>query len=199
MWTLSVLAITHLETPPGTIITLDHAGCGPAKKRNAAIDKLLAVPTVEWIFFLDADMTPEPKALMRLLGLDVPVAGALCYQRVPPFYQAIGTLGQKTIDVTSGPFEVAWTGGAALLVRREVFEALAPGPFFEYQDGYAAGEDVNFCKLVREAGFPILIDPDVQVGHVGAISVDQELAAAWYSIRGAQDSGGMAVDGAGSG
>ena len=181
MWTLSVHALSDLLRPPGSDLLFTRYGAGAAEKRNAAVETFLADSASEWIFFLDADMTPEPKTLLWLLSLDAPIAGALCYYRVPPFMPVVGLLpGQEVLDLTKGPFEVAYTGGAALLVRREVLEALHPGPYFEYHPGTAKGNDVNFCKLARAAGFPILIDPDVEVGHVGAVPVDQQLATAYW-------------------
>ena len=178
MWTKSVTALLNLELPSGSGLHFACGNAGPAEKRNSAIKALLADPHMGWIFFLDADMTPEPKTLLKLLSLDAPIAGALYYGRVPPFAADMAPLhGQKTADTTSGPFEVEWIGGGALLVRREVFERSFPsGPYFEYHHGLTVGEDVNFCKQARDAGFKILADPDIQIGHVGAIPVDKKLA-----------------------
>ena len=180
LWSEAVVAQQNLEHPPGAFTHVMLGSGGPAEKRNVGVKTVLDDPSVNWIFFLDSDMTPEPKTVMKLLAHDVPIAGALCYMRVAPFAPAVGLLpGQTEVDVTSGPFEVASTGGAALLVRREVLEALAPGPYFEYTPGRMHGEDVNFCRAARKAGFPILIDPDITVGHLGAASIDRHFAAAW--------------------
>ena len=181
VWRVSVNALLVLEQPPGSRVSFTLYGTGLAEKLNHAIGEMLADSAMEWIFFLDGDMTPEPKTVMRLLSLDVPIAGALCYYRMPPFMPVVGLLpGEDVLDLTKGTFEVAYTGGAALLIRREVLLALSPGPYFEYNPGSAAGSDVNFCKRVRAAGFPILIDPDIQVGHVSAVPVDQQLASSWW-------------------
>ena len=179
MWTLSVVALHDLKTPPGTSLAMVRGGGTTGSKRDLAIKRRLPDSSREWFFFLDSDMTPEPKTLLRLLSLNAPIAGALCYSRIPPFTPIVELLpGQETVDLRGGPFEVASTGGAALLVRREVLEALSPGPYFPYDRDQPGGEDGNFCKLAREAGFPILIDPDVQVGHVATIPVDQKVAIA---------------------
>ena len=159
---------------------------GPGPKRNNAIKHVLTTPDCEWIFFLDSDMTPEPQALMRLLAHDVPIAGALCYARLPPFHPVVGLLpGQERLDLTSGSFKAAWTGAAATLVRREVLEALAPGPYFTPPPGQDGSGDVAFCKRARAAGFPILIDPDVQVGHMATVPVDRQFSDALYAATSA--------------
>ena len=189
MWSLSVSAIHTLQTPPGTHLALVRGGGTPGVKRDSVIKWGLADPSKEWFFFLDSDMTPERKTLLKLLSLDAPIAGALCYSRGAPFAPIVNLLPGPDQDLRSGPFEVAWTGGAALLVRREVLEALSPGPWFPYDHGQPAGEDINFCKLARAAGFRILIDPDVRVGHVATIPVDQEVA---ISLSG-WDGGGVSL------
>ena len=184
MWSEAVVAQQNLETPPGAFTHVMLGSGGPAEKRNVGVKTVLDDPRVNWVFFLDSDMTPEPKTVMKLLAHDVPIVGALCYARVAPFHPAVGLLpGQEEVDLTSGPFEVASTGGAALLVRREVLEALAPGPYFQYLPGEMAGEDIDFCNRVRRAGFPILIDPDITVGHLGAVPIDRHIATAWSKIQ----------------
>ena len=183
MWSECVVARMNLETPPGVVVHTMLGSGGPAEKRNIGVQTVLDDPGIKWVFFLDSDMTPETKTITRLLALDAPIAGALCFHRVAPFIPAIGLLpGQEEVDLTSGPFEVACTGGAALLVRREVLEAMSPGPYFEYTPGAMHGEDINFSKRARRLGFPILIDPDITVGHLGAVPVDRHLAAAWEKV-----------------
>jgi GT2 family glycosyltransferase len=66
--------------------------------------------------------------------------------------------------------EVAYTGMGFMLVKRGVFEKLEY-PWFrplEKKIGDMVDftmEDVAFCLRAREAGFKILIDPAVRVGH----------------------------------
>ena len=197
LWMLGVRARNNLEVPPGTTVDMVLGSGGPEHKRDVAIRKLLDSPGVDWLFFLDSDMTPEPKTLLRLLSLDVPIAGALCYARLPPFSPVVGFgpgVWQGLLE--GGPFEAAWTGGAALLVRREVLEAMAPGPYFG-PSSKGAGGDVDFCLRARAAGFSILIDPNVIVGHIGVVPVDAELAMAW-GIRKMMDEMGDDVDSWGS-
>ena len=62
-------------------------------------------------------------------------------------------------------------GGGFTIIRREVFEALAPPDvpeskqlFFEYRND--SSEDLFFCKHAREAGFRIAVDTRVTIGHI---------------------------------
>lgn len=53
-------------------------------------------------------------------------------------------------------------------------------PWFEYMPDHtglpSVTEDVAFCARARAVGCPILVDTDVQCGHIG----QQEIKAAWY-------------------
>jgi len=64
------------------------------------------------------------------------------------------------------PGALAWVLGAAMLVRRELFEAI--GGFDE--GFFLYGEDADLCLRIRRAGFEIAHAPEVTVRHVGGTS-----------------------------
>jgi len=59
-----------------------------------------------------------------------------------------------------------WVSGACMLVPREVCDALngLDDGFFLY------GEDVDFCKRIRDAGWTIRFEPNAVVRHLGGSS-----------------------------
>jgi GT2 family glycosyltransferase len=70
--------------------------------------------------------------------------------------------------------EVAATGAACLLVHRSVFEKIHEakilrGPHFWFQrpilNGREYGEDVTFCAVARQLGFPIIVDTAIKTSH----------------------------------
>ncbi len=70
--------------------------------------------------------------------------------------------------------ECAATGAACLLVHRSVFEAIrdaevlrAPHYWFQRPilNGREYGEDVTFCAVARQLGFPIFVDTAVKTSH----------------------------------
>lgn len=69
-----------------------------------------------------------------------------------------------------GLMEVSYTGFGFILIKRGVFESLEY-PWFrplfvEIGDCMDfTSEDVAFCKLVREKGYKIYVDPQIRVGH----------------------------------
>ncbi len=55
-------------------------------------------------------------------------------------------------------------GTACLLIHRSVFGALKK-PYFKTTYSSSLGEDLYFCRKVRQAGFKIYADPGVICGH----------------------------------
>lgn len=144
----------------------------------------------DYILWLDADMRFPKDTLLRLLARNEDVVGINYSTRgVPPSYVAIKQLGVEegeaslrcpTTPESTGLEEVAALGFGAVLIRREVFEALHDpqgplGPWFSFQwvpqRKQMMGEDVYFCKLVREAGFKVYVDHDLskECAHIGQL------------------------------
>ncbi len=82
----------------------------------------------------------------------------------PVLPQDIKNLGKK-------PFKVLYSGMGFMIVRKGVFESLSYPwfmPFAYVGQGGAqilAGDDASFCMKAQEAGFDILVDPKVIIGH----------------------------------
>lgn len=62
--------------------------------------------------------------------------------------------------------EVGWVSGAAMLIRRSVFEQV--GAFDEQYWFY--GEELDLGTRLREAGWRVLATPALEVMHVGGVS-----------------------------
>ena len=181
---LAVAAFTRLQLPTGSrrafVVTLTT----PAAKRNACIQQVLADPLQPaWIFFADSDILVAPDTVARLLETNLDVVGALYSGRVRS--EAPLTNGNLEYGCECGrddgtaffPNEVVgrvvacdWVSAGALLVRRRVLEALAPGPWFE-ADATGENEDMEFCAKARAAGFAVHVDGRVRVAHLQMIPV----------------------------
>ncbi len=72
-----------------------------------------------------------------------------------------------------GPMNVAWVTGAALAVRREVWEAA--GPLDEGFRFYA--QDLDFCVRVRRAGWRVAVRPELPVLHHHGATIGRDPGA----------------------
>lgn len=150
--------------------------------RNMHVREALAFePQATHLLWVDSDMKAPRDALVRLLGHDKDIVGAFYNKRVPP-YETVGHLINAS-DLSSGGLRKADVmPGGFVLVRREVYETIAPPWYRESYDKHLAtdidpdgtvGEDVNFSKAAIEAGYDIWCDLDLtfEIGHVGEIVV----------------------------
>lgn len=167
-----------------SFVDISRRGTTIARKRNMSARNFLKGPW-DWLLFLDSDMKPQPDMIQRLVARNLDVVSGLCFLRGAP-YSIIGRHEDghaiRAVDPAQPLVPASWLGTGCLLIRRRVIETLAD-PWFE-ANGEDVGEDVNFTRKAREAGFPLWIDTTVEVGHLGIQSVDtQFLTTAWYRTR----------------
>jgi GT2 family glycosyltransferase len=195
MWTPAACAFMELgrALPKGSRIAFEASGCTLAAKRNRLVQKLLDRSDHEWLLFVDSDQTPPPDALERLWALGSPLASAVIVSRFGPgdterkvMVTRMAKRGMPTdplrpassdpdiryenataasVARASRPFKADAAGCGCLLVRRAVFEALEAPWFAAQEDGCM--EDTNFTLRATDAGFRLLVDPMLRVGHLG--------------------------------
>ena len=142
-------------------------------------------PEFTHMFWIDADIEFEPEHVAALWNLETDIACG-CYamkKRDAQWYAAWkdGAL-VKDLDQFTGPIEVDYAGTGFLLIRRNAIEALADkAPTWEgvngpvpalfmtpIHNGGLESEDYHFCRIAREAGFKIIMDPSVRLKHWGS-------------------------------
>ena len=73
-------------------------------------------------------------------------------------------------------FQVVYSGMGFMAIRKEVFDNIKY-PYFDSdivtirtEDGKVirdiCSEDVSFCKKITNAGYPIMVNTDIRVGHI---------------------------------
>jgi len=181
MWTDAVQALMTLKYPPGTSVALETGTSTIASKRNSLVRKLLEKRELQWMLFLDSDMTPPRDVIPQLLATQRDIVSALCVTRKPPYRPCVGFVdpddGTRTTPLSEygGPDpvkEVEWVGAGCVLVRRRVFESMEPLWFEATAEDQ--GEDYAFCLKARAAGFKVFCDISQWVGHIGANAVTIE-------------------------
>ena len=146
------------------------------------------------LLFVDSDVEFEPEAVLRMLVAKKDVICTPYRVKSMDVNQKMYTVELKKdaplepgdlIEITAGPTGI-------MLIHRDVFKKIIekfpelkiknsvfpqPGPdheyyynFFEFtfNEGYAAGEDVSFCKLVQKTGFKLYANTASFTKHHGS-------------------------------
>lgn len=138
----------------------------------------------QFMFWLDADIEFELEDVAKLWNIQADIAvGVYAMKKADKQWFAAWKDGSlvKDLDQFKEPIEVDYAGTGFMLIKREVIEALArtsesyegqngrvPALYMTpiHNDGFES-EDYHFCRKAREAGFKIIMDPSVRLGHYG--------------------------------
>lgn len=139
------------------------------------------------VCFIDSDMVFFPHHLERLLNWDKEfVSGiykmadgmryATVLKRDDELLRSRGTYNfltdQDLPGLPPGVTEVSYTGLGFALIKRSALDQFDDYPWFgpEFIEidnvREVCGEDVSFCWKLKRKGFPIWIDPKVNLGHL---------------------------------
>jgi hypothetical protein len=145
------------------------------------------------LVFMDTDMIHPASWLPRLLAHDVPVITARYHARKPPFLPIVYLSPRSgpakhtfaPVHLAQGLIEIERGGAGALVIRREVLQAIYDRQghnWFRYQRAttppfdYQVSEDFWFYEQARRAGFQCYCDWDVVCGHMQALPIDGDYA-----------------------
>lgn len=173
----------------------------PSLTRDYLVRQLLKDDKFTHLLMLDSDHF-HPKDIVERLARWIEheegpqVISALNYQRKAPYRPAAfffdgpqyGLLHISTWP--QGLVKLDAVGASALLVAREVFERL-PEPWFEFHylpmpDGAKPrfiGEDIWFCKKLKDIGVPVYVDTMTTCPHMGEAMVGEEQFRAWVAAQ----------------
>lgn len=149
--------------------------------RNKIVANLINNKPSDYLLFIDSDMIVPSNLVQRLLDIDADIASALCFKKWPPHYPCIYKFdGENFKSIEDYPtnkiIEVDGVGMACCLIKRKVFETIKQ-PWFSFKEIvdqekkviYVLGEDLVFCKKVKDNNFSIKVDTRLVCGHVGGI------------------------------
>lgn len=149
---------------------------------------------VDYVFFMDTDVIPHPRAISILLSWQLPIISGLYWSkaRLPCAYQFgedethVDAIDPATIDPKNTKqrlMEVAAVGAGCLLIDARVFSVI-PEPWFQWdmvpwiprEEGSGHSEDINFCLKAKKYGFPIYLDAGIRCKHLleGSYCLDEE-------------------------
>lgn len=136
------------------------------------------------LFWIDGDIEYEPEHVAALWNMQADIAcGVYAMKKRDKQWFAAWKDGElvKDLDQFPEPVEVDFAGTGFLLIKREVIEKLAasapswigangqvPALFMTpIHNGVLESEDYHFCRIAREAGYKIMMDPSIRLKHWG--------------------------------
>lgn len=141
----------------------------------------------DWILWIDSDIVFTPKDIEALLMTKGDIVSGLYIMQNNTTFTAVKDWDTEYYKEHSNfkfvtrenlkepgyklPFEVSYVGMGFMAVRKGVYEAI-PYPWFE-PESFDLGngmydfcsEDVAFCLKAKRAGFKIVVNPAIIVGH----------------------------------
>lgn len=161
--------------------------------RNSLTEAFLK-SDVEWIFWMDSDMTFPPDTLKQLFDVaekkEAKMVTGIYYQRKGSNLPCLWSRGDELDDGTQtalespkgkankylgtfliphpdkkAPFKVHAAGFGCALIHRSVFEVM-PRPWFQFVKG-TCSEDFYFFVNAQDMGFDLWAVPTIDLGHIG--------------------------------
>ena len=140
-------------------------------------------PEFSHLFWIDADMDWEPAHVAALWNLQTDIAVGLYAMKRADMPLSAWKDGKlvKREEWPNEPFEVDYAGTGFMLLSRNAIETIAANvPTWEgasgpvpalfmtpIHNGGLESEDYHFCRIAREAGFKVIADPSIKLGHWG--------------------------------
>ncbi len=182
-------SMIQLERPPFIYLPVDR-GTIDQMREQMAVDALKV--GCSHLFMMDCDMTYHPQTITKLLSHDLPIVGALCYRRYPPFDSlAFRKNGDGWVNVghekEDGLIKIHRTGAGCLMIQTQVFDKISR-PWFDLAGpnkkmDEAKGEDYRFCDKAIKAGFEIFVDPTIPADHLATFKINKEFSDLYQRIE----------------
>jgi hypothetical protein len=170
---------THLQIRGARLV---HSQGFPVDAARNDIVREVLKSDADYLLFLDADMSHPADLAERLLKHDTAIVTARYHMRRPPFLAvAMRHIGPNRFDCESirrgsGLMPIDFGGAGALLIRRDVLEAIG-GDWFRYSKQtrppyeMTVSEDMHFYEAARAKGFQPYVDWDVECGHFATMEI----------------------------
>jgi len=141
----------------------------------------------DYLLFIDSDTVFSEEVLDQLLAHDKDIVGAIQHCKSYPYKPSVYNLNERNrftgiFDVPDKLFKCDGIGFGIVLIKRKVFDAFTddvikkigyPFNFYEREDDkIEEGEDLGFCRRVKELGFEIWCDPNIDIGHMHTVVVN---------------------------
>lgn len=149
----------------------------------------------DWILWLDSDMLFEPTLLDDLMKNKKNFVAGLYFNRRTPYKPAFfkkcyfeqnglvrKPVAENYYDYPQNQlFEVEAFGFAAVLTNVECIDVIKSSMGLPFCPIAGFGEDLSFCVRARQIDYKLYVDSRIKVGHLGKLTVDENLYLAQRS------------------
>ena len=149
--------------------------------RNRCVKEFLRT-NYDYLWWIDDDIVPPKNALDRLLMADKDIIGALCfsmrYEKGEAFPYPVAlkrdASGGYAVHYGEDIEEVDAVGGACVMVKRRVYEAVKNPYEFHYRDGELSLTcDFDVWQKAQKAGFKVYVDYNLMCSHIKEVDIMQ--------------------------
>ena len=178
---------TMMEKPDYVLVSATN---GPIDTlRNDLVQSALSAGATKLIM-LDTDMLYHPRTITSLLARNLPIVGALCFRRYPPFDSIMlrgDVNGYMPVDEWEPDelVEVDATGAGCIMYDMSIFREM-PFPWFKFRStekGEGIGEDIGFCQDLKAAGYRIYVDTSVPCDHLTTMAVNHKTNLLYRAMK----------------
>lgn len=190
--TVSLCAKNHIQVE----LCIVASGSLLCAERNRLIQAFLK-SDCSHMLCIDSDLGWPAKAVLAMISKQVPFIAGVYPSRVEKSFLFRPSVNPDTslfVDKEKGLIRMDYIPAGFMLLRRDVIEKMiadyperkfvpkdpnAPAGVAlfntELHEGEFWGEDYVFCRLARQSGFDIWVDPMIQFNHAGNIGMLAEV------------------------
>jgi glycosyltransferase involved in cell wall biosynthesis len=176
----AVAALAAYSAMSGIEIAVLNVQCSAISQGRNSTVTLALEQNMDWLMWIDADMTFTPDALVRILDHGKDICGATYNRRTPNaqgVYTTLGKLvGDKPATMNDGLYEAALLPGGMMLVKAEVYRRIGM-PYYAEAHAFPGADGLAGIKGLFRAYFSE--EPPAEVLD----SLDDTAFGAWIRDR----------------
>jgi len=181
----------HCSTQGVHLLVEWEVGCSLiGDARNRLAKRFLATKEAKEMVFVDADISWPPGSLLRLVKSRKDVIGGTYRAKQDDIRFHV----HGKVEKVGGLYRVGGLPGGFIKISRRAFEKMRPRGYLAsdntvthdyfpmgFHRGTYYGEDYGFCRLWRQSGGEVFLDPSIRLRHHDSMSVYTGAPVEWLN------------------